>query len=572
MKPRTFPVLAASFFLAVSCGVGMSGGSASGAAFADDVRVFAVNDLGMHCVDREFSVFSLLPPYNVVHAEVLRRRAVGLPSLIHGAKIRLTYDAVADARGSINSTSRLKTDFWAWAPLLFGVALPPGQGLAGLYMPADAPVPGPQTIAYDAVKRFYSADGIPIVPTDDALAENSYPLLRIGAAYAPTGAALAHLDIVVPVSSETDCKTCHETGEIGADDAGIAWSANADPEVRAKENVLILHDDREGTALMASRPVLCASCHYSRALDLAGAGPQGSQIGKPEMSAAMHEYHGGLRDDSGARVFPVRGPVEATCYLCHPGLVTQCYRGAMKTGGVDCLDCHGNMLSVGGAFPLLAGGSMDGLNDGAPRRPWFDLPRCQSCHTGDVLNRIADSTVFLSGDGIRLARAFRRGDKAASPILASNPRFAENAGTPYRLSRGHGGLLCQSCHGSTHAEWPNADAAHNDNVAAISLQGHSGPIIECGTCHGGGSLLLTTSGPHGLHNVNDLRWVDHQHSGFYELEADKCRACHGANLEGTVLSRAAADRTYRVEGRDVLFPKGTRIGCTHCHEAPGEDD
>ena len=31
-------------------------------------KVVAANDLGMHCVDADFSVFSILPPYNVVNA------------------------------------------------------------------------------------------------------------------------------------------------------------------------------------------------------------------------------------------------------------------------------------------------------------------------------------------------------------------------------------------------------------------------------------------------------------------------------------------------------------------------
>jgi hypothetical protein len=34
--------------------------------------VLAFNDLGMHCMDREFSVFSILPPFNVVHSQACR--------------------------------------------------------------------------------------------------------------------------------------------------------------------------------------------------------------------------------------------------------------------------------------------------------------------------------------------------------------------------------------------------------------------------------------------------------------------------------------------------------------------
>jgi hypothetical protein len=64
-------------------------------------------------------------------------------------------------------------------------------------------------------------------------------------------------------------------------------------------------------------------------------------------------------------------------------------------------------------------------------------------------------------------------------------------------------VLCQGCHGSTHAEWPVANAAANDNVAATTLQGHDGVLVECAACHAAGELPLTLGGPHGMHNVGD---------------------------------------------------------------------
>jgi hypothetical protein len=170
-----------------------------------------------------------------------------------------------------------------------------------------------------------------------------------------------------------------------------------------------------------------------------------------------------------------------------------------------------------------------------------------------------------SPDGIRLRQAYRIGDPSASPIQAVNLRFAENTSTQYRASRGHGGLACEACHGSTHAEWPVANAAANDNVAATELQGHDGPIIECNTCHL--SLARTTSGPHGLHNVNNQSFVnDHEH--LYEGNPAACQACHGANLMGTVLSRAAADRNFQIEHGSVHIPQGTQVRCNMCHGMP----
>ena len=546
-------------------GGGTGGGGGTAAAF----RLLATNDLGMHCMDREFSIFSILPPFNVIRAQVTGPSTGGAPRVLSDADVVVTYEGVPDVSGSINTRSIGKTDFWAHASALFGAALPPGQGLTGLYMPADAPVPGPQRLAYDAARGAFLAAGIPITPTDDAGRTNTYPMLRLRARSVSTGAEVARLDIVVPVAQETDCSTCHRTGASAASRAGVTWSTDADLERQTKLNVLKLHDAVSGTSLMTQQPVLCASCHYSKALDLGGTGPGGSQVGHATFSSAMHSWHGALRAPGGQPVFPPGGSALSTCYQCHPGAITQCARGIMVTGGLACLNCHGDMSAVGGDHPLLAGGSIDGAADGAGRRPWTDLPRCQSCHTGDASSHLSGTGLVPAVDGIRLAQAWRTGDAAASPIRSASSRFAEQANTLYRNSRGHGGLLCQDCHGSTHAEWPVADPASNDNVAASQIQGHTGAVLECTACHAAGSLALTMQGPHGLHNVNDARWVGGGHGGSFENNPASCRACHGANLQGTPLSKTPVDRTFNVEdaGR-VTLRAGTQVGCGHCHSTP----
>jgi hypothetical protein len=177
----------------------------------------------------------------------------------------------------------------------------------------------------------------------------------------------------------------------------------------------------------------------------------------------------------------------------------------------------------------------------------------------------------LASDGIRLKQAFLAGDPSASPHLAVNKRFAENTHALYRFSAGHGGLSCENCHGSTHAEWPNADPLANDNVAATQLQGHSGVVIECSTCHLPNTLPAhTLLGPHGMHVVADSRFYydEHGHEDLFEQNPNACRACHGASLNGTVLSRAAADRTFVTTEGTFHATKGQPIGCTLCHEKP----
>jgi hypothetical protein len=43
-------------------------------------QVLAFNDLGMHCADLDYSTFVILPPFNVVHSQVDRTRAINLAS------------------------------------------------------------------------------------------------------------------------------------------------------------------------------------------------------------------------------------------------------------------------------------------------------------------------------------------------------------------------------------------------------------------------------------------------------------------------------------------------------------
>ena len=529
----------------------------------------------MHCADLDYSVFTILPPFNVVHAQVIERGDE--PRILDDTQVTVSYHGIVDASGSINTTSQnqaggiWKTNFWDYVDGLFGFQPPPDEGLVGQKMPgilnpytANDPQPFGD---FNTTKQWFAADGVPLVPTDDAGQTKPYPLMRVSAADKATGSNLANLDVVLPVASEADCQNCHAIDEIGANSSlyptitfDIPTDINDPIDVSnaAKRNILALHDYKNATNLVNQTPVLCARCHYSAALDLSGAGPVNEQVGVPTMSNVMHEYHGQLIDPAtSSLVFPSDGTLEETCYQCHPGKVTQCLRGAMGNAGIECKSCHGDMLAVGRTT----------------REPWLEEPRCESCHSGDALSNLTGeqyvvvNSVDSNGnvDDIRLRQAYRTNNPIAEPIIASNKRFAENDNTLYRNSLGHNGVACEACHGSTHAIWPTAVA--NDNVAAGQLQGHSGAISDCAVCHT--SLPLTQGGPHGMHNVNNTSW-NLGHDNFYERNPDSCRVCHGVNLEGTVLSRTAADRVYLRDddGATLAVAKGTPVRCNMCHSTP----
>ena len=678
-----------------------------------DYALLAANDLGMHCADLDYRVFSILPPFNVLHAQVVQRgQGNHRPSLADDSNIELVYSAIASPNDpALNQLPQLevfKGNFWAdedgdgrtlgfdtYAPLYFGLLQPAdiAQQDVGLPVPDSALLRGclegylngtegpegprgncglgqqmmpgvenpyvanePQLFdRFDHQINFFNellgglglggivtetnwfaADGVPILPVDDRGRSNAYPLLRVQARSKSNGEILATTDVVVPVASEADCQGCHApvvdcaatSAETGLDmqcnglgvtrtafnvmtldgDAGGELPPGGTPLETlsnvAKVNILRLHDAKHGTELDASRPVQCATCHYTPALDLAQLGPTDSpatdQTGHISMSRAMHGHHGELQDDQGKLLFPdMPAPIDRdpalaqqvlgeTCYQCHPGKRTQCLRGAMAKGGVVCQDCHGDARHVGNDFSESMGpdGRWPQAANLNKRVPWASEPACQSCHTGDALDSLAGQVdVPVAADGIRLLQAYTiqagldaqgqpDGTETADFIRAENKRFAENESL-YRLSKGHGGVMCEGCHGSTHAIFPNPLPGANDNIASTQLQGHAGTITECVTCHEDGSLGLTLDGPHGMHPVGNTRFA-RDHEDFAEDNADACRSCHGRNGEGTVLSRTATTRELEckdekggwcdAEDQLVQVAAGTEVACTSCHE------
>ncbi|MGD8842215.1 MAG: cytochrome C, partial [Gammaproteobacteria bacterium] len=355
-----------------------------------------------------------------------------------------------------------------------------------------------------------------------------------------------------------------------------------------------------------------------------------NQLAHKSNSNVMHNHHGSITDldRDGNPMFPDIDPpnqiasgavtnqstrvgqLEDSCYQCHPGTNVQCLRGAMFNADMLCSDCHATMLHVGndfsnnvspsnpGAFVLNQGNFYDPASS-QPRVPWANEPGCGSCHTGDANNNLAGTagtmvnTADTNGntDGIRLRMAYRvdnQGDPAdakATPIVPTNKRFAEpavpasfngftnpGAGNPqlYRVSTGHGGVMCEGCHGATHAEWPNANPSSNDNITANQLQGHTGVIIECSTCHGAAmNNSNTINGPHGMHPVGDN--TSFANGGHEHVDRSGCSDCHGpggrSSNVGTVLSVARADRNLR----GTLVNAGEPVGCSICHGGGGDD-
>lgn len=278
------------------------------------------NDLGMHCYNNDFKDMAVLPPYNTLWVQVLKKG--NPPKLVtSGITVRYSFEN--------NTYSVGKTNFWDYDKALFGVDLKPNVGLKGKGMR------GVMNLAGD----HYVAEGIPITEFNDgSTTPQPYQIARIVVVSKATGTVLATQRVVTPVSSEMRCDNCHKNN--GSANPGISTENVA-------TNILTLHDKKEGTDLMNQRPVLCASCHGSNALGTTG------QAGVPNLSNAMHSKHNGK----------VPNTLDG-CYNCHPGPKTQCLRDVMsKEEGMTCISCHGGMSKVA-----------------ANPNPWLNEPRCDSCH------------------------------------------------------------------------------------------------------------------------------------------------------------------------------------------------
>jgi hypothetical protein len=204
--------------------------------------------------------------------------------------------------------------------------------------------------------------------------------------------------------------------------APVSWEIRCDfchntPGMSVAADILAAHDRLHGTTISFASRKPVVCGNCHPQPELGLTG----DAGMATLSSSMHTAHA-------TRMWKVDGTLENACYACHPGKTTQCLRDVHSLAGMICTDCHGSMADVGNPS----------------RTPWKDEPRCGNCH--------------------------------------SRPGFEfEQPDTLFRDSKGHYGVQCEACHGSTHALGPAARP--EDNVQAIGLAGRVGPINNCSVCH-----------------------------------------------------------------------------------------
>lgn len=370
---------------------------------ASNFTVIAFNDLGMHCMNQDFSEFMILPPYNTLHAQVFDHSSDTSKIVTQGITVRYSIPG--------NTSSADKTNFWSFCQQLLGVSLAPDIGLAGKGLSGYM----------DTTKnRDWLAAGIPLTPLTDNNQTNSFQLGLVQVMDS-TNTEIVRTQAVVPVSWELRCDLCHH----GAPDAPVS--------------VLDAHDRLHGTTLYNpghQTPVLCGQCHAQPELGLAG------QAGRNSLSRAMHMAHAPRMGDVVAMV-----PGGNACYACHPGVATQCLRDIHAMDGMTCVDCHAPAAS--GDYQI----GMTAVAD-STRTPWVTLPRCGDCHNNNGHEYEQPGVLFKNakGHGGVFCETCHNSTHAVTPTINA----ADN--TQSIALQNYAGPLkqCTLCHNST----PNGEFNH----------------------------------------------------------------------------------------------------------------
>ena len=190
------------------------------------------------------------------------------------------------------------------------------------------------------------------------------------------------------------------------------------------------------------------------------------------------------------------------------------------------------------------------------RQGWLEEPTCQACHTG---------TAMSNRGQIRYTSVFddRGSPREPATDLRHQLRHSRRRALAVPFLNGHGGLQCEACHGSTHAEYPSSHA--NDNVQTSALQGHAGMLSECTVCHNAAVPRRPTAGRTGC---TPWAGVDRGHTSAPRGKPARAKPAT-APTTGARCCRARGDRTINAgEFGTRVFGKGAAIGCYSCHNGP----
>lgn len=433
---------------AVSCGSG--GGSSSGDSGGGDnvpltgtYVVLAWNDLGMHCLNPSYDTAVILPPYNTVWAQVVKR---GNPPSIITNGLTVEYRIL---NNTSSANKGLFGQFWQYAQQLFGVSPAIDKGLNLDDPTVSNGLSGTMLSKGD----HFQVSGIPVVPFEDGSnVRNPYQVAEITVKNS-AGTVLTTTRATVPTSDEINCAKCHAPGQ------GLSATFN---------DILQQHDNSHHTNLMNSKPVLCAKCHGSPALGMTGPGSSGKYL-----SQVIHSFHTNKSAPGGAVI---------ACYDCHPGASSLCNRSAKHTaadGNCTNVSCHGSMANV--VSTIVAG-----------RIPWVSEPNCVTCHltgsNGGAIPQVdTGATLYRNAKGH--GNIYCAGCHGSPHAMVPSTQPTDNyQAVQYQSVAKSLGSCVASCH------------EHNTSRGAGSaefLEEHGNGSSKCGICHTGFKNTAIANWPHG---------------------------------------------------------------------------
>ena len=381
----------------------------------DPFVLLAWSERGMQLVDDPGAPLSLFPEGTTLRAQLIRRDET--PAVVTtGVSLHYRVEGGPAAAGQ--------------------------QPLAGIFAPAG---------------DSFVATGIAVSPYPQQGGFDPYPVMAIEARDI-NNQVIATTKLVVPVSTELGCRTCH-----GGDWRMDGRAGLAD---ETANNILAVHDRLSKTDLQQrvnDGPVRCHDCHT---------GP-GSAPGDPArltLSAAIHGFHANY----------LRGRGAEGCALCHPSSPNGATRGARDihtSVGLDCTSCHGTVedhsLSLlkkeqqagkARASVLMAHlrpQTVESVEQVVARSPWVNQPDCLNCHE-DFQPPETDATF--------------------------NQWTTDSASLFHNRTDDSGRLFCAACHGSPHALYPavNPYGSHLDALQPLQYQTNRLPIganRNCALCH-----------------------------------------------------------------------------------------
>jgi hypothetical protein len=402
----------------------------------------------MHCACPTFEGFLLLPPYNTLRVQVLQRGNDSVSVVSSG--ITVSY-SIAENTDAILKADPYYSSWLTYAPKMFPGFAPVNAsgnivGLGGKKL-AD-------TMTYDATSMSWKAEGIPVYPVttgnsakdimvDPLGGPNRDPFLTANVTVKDsTGKVLGTTSTVVPVAFG-GCCSCHlplaaANGYPATPAGSFTYLGVMHARNSSGINIAMIDPDGDGVG----GPVRCSWCHWDPAMgETAAPGwPTATKLlpgatftlkkSIYSFSDVLHRFH----NNSALVKSNYDANIATDCYKCHPGNNVDCYRGAHKTKtAIWCVDCHGNLTQ------RVATNQM--------AHPWqaASLPSC-------------------SAPAVGITSAF------ACHASVPQTTWTANFGGKYINGRGGMGsskVLCESCHGSAHAENPSTMALDNVQNSAI---------------------------------------------------------------------------------------------------------